>query len=80
MNSYGIRQAKAHLSELVRNAAGGTWSVVTDNGKPVAMIGPLPEEDAANPASTPKPSPTPSDAAAFRLALLSLPHALDLDF
>ena len=43
MKEYGIRQAKAHLSQIVRAAADGERSLVTDNRKPVAMIGPLPD-------------------------------------
>jgi len=42
MKKFGIRQAKAHLSQLVRAAAAGECSLVTDNRKPVAMIGPPP--------------------------------------
>ena len=91
MITLGIRQAKARLSELVRNAAKGECSLVTDNRKPVAMIGPAPahsqeaallEED--DEADIP-PSPVAresklSDATAFRDALFGAPFPLDVDF
>ena len=44
MKSLGVRQAKAHLSALVRAAASGECSLVTDNGRLVAMIGPPPQD------------------------------------
>ena len=44
MKSLGVRQAKAHLSALVRAAASGECSLITDNGKLVAMIGPPPQD------------------------------------
>lgn len=78
----GIRQAKAHLSELVRNAAQGACSIVTDNRKPVAMIGPLPKtplESENSPQPSAKSRPL-SDAAAFRRALLAARRPIDLDF
>jgi len=93
MQTYRIRFAKALLSELVRDAAGGICSIVTVNRKPVAMIGPLPAEvtepvEIAEPAETMEPDDPPpsqdskplSDAAAFRKALFSAPYALELDF
>ena len=82
MKTLGIRQAKARLSQLVRAAAAGECSLVTDNRKPVAIIGPPPmktveAEDSASLAAETKPL---SDASAFRKALLSAPHPLELDF
>ena len=44
MKTLGIRQTKAHLSQLVRAAAQGECSLITDNRKPVAMIGPPPQD------------------------------------
>jgi len=83
MKKYGIRKAKAQLSELVRAAAKGECAIVTDNREPVAMIGPLPTE-AVEAASSPPPSAEEtkplSDAAAFRKALLGAPYSLELDF
>ena len=82
MRSFGIRQAKAHLSALVRAAASGECSLVTDNGKLVAMIAPPPKEHAqadhpAEPIEAMKPL---SDPVAFRHTLLSPPYPLNLDF
>lgn len=81
-NVFGIRQAKAHLSQLVRAAAKGETSIVTDNRSPVAMIGPLhfisPQSEAP-PLITPQQNP-PSEAKAFRRALFDAPFPLDLDF
>ncbi len=77
MKTLGIRQAKAHLSQLVREAARGECSIVSDRRRPVAMIGPLPPPAPEPPSVPPKPLP---DAAAFRRALLGAPHSLDLDF
>jgi len=82
MKQFGIRQAKAHLSQLVRAAAAGECSLVTDNRKPVAMIGPPPgggvEAEALPPAA--EEAKPLSDAAAFRKALLGAPYPLELDF
>jgi antitoxin (DNA-binding transcriptional repressor) of toxin-antitoxin stability system len=83
MKTMGIRQAKAHLSELVRDAAKGECSIVTDNRKPVAMIGPPPldpvEEEHSSPPLTEEPEPL-SDAVEFRKALLGVPFPIEVDF
>ncbi len=83
MKEYGIRQAKAHLSEIARAAAAGICTIVTDNHKPVAMIGPLPAVGTVE-ADVPTASATPtdqlSDAAAFCDALLGAPYPLNLTF
>jgi len=76
MKTLGIRQAKAHLSALVRDAANGECSLVTDNGRPVAMIGPPPQDpvEAEDSSSSPtEEAKTPSDAAEFRKALFGIP-------
>jgi antitoxin (DNA-binding transcriptional repressor) of toxin-antitoxin stability system len=83
MKTLGIRQAKAHRSQLVRDAAEGECSLVTDNGRLVAMIGPPPEDPAE--AEDPSPVPTeeanaPSDAAEFRKALFGVPSPIELNF
>jgi antitoxin (DNA-binding transcriptional repressor) of toxin-antitoxin stability system len=83
MKTLGIRQAKAHLSQLVRDAAKGECSLVTDNRKPVAMIGPPPEDPVE--AEDPSPAPTEgtkpiSDAAEFRKALFGVPSPIELNF
>ena len=83
MRRLGIRQAKAHLSQLVREAAEGECSLVTDNGRLVAMIGPPPEDpvkaEDSSPAPTEESKPL-SDAAAFRRALLGVPSSIELNF
>ena len=82
MKTYGIRQAKARLSQIVRAAADGERSLVTDNRKPVAVIGPPPHHgvDAGTPPKPAEETKPLSDAAAFRKALLSAPYPLELDF
>ena len=82
MKTYGIRQAKAHLSALARAAAAGESTLITDYGKPIAMISPpnriaALEEASSAPLSPPEPT---TDAAAFREALFGAPHPLELDF
>jgi antitoxin (DNA-binding transcriptional repressor) of toxin-antitoxin stability system len=83
MKTLGIRQAKARLSQLVRDAAKGECSLVTDNRKPVAMIGPPPPDPAeAEESSLPSTEETkpPSDAAEFRKALFGVPFPIDFPF
>jgi prevent-host-death family protein len=38
----GVRELKAHLSEYLDRAAAGEVITVTDRGKPVAVLAPLP--------------------------------------
>ena len=71
MKSVGIRDAKARLSKLARAAAKGDATVLTDYGKPIAMIAPI--ERATTEERV-------SDAGEFREALLSLPYHLDVGF
>jgi prevent-host-death family protein len=71
MKSVGIREAKARLSALARAAAKGEATILTDHGKPVAVIGSI--EQTTEEEST-------SDAGEFRDALLSLPYHLDVGF
>ena len=82
MKTLGIRQAKAHLSQLVRDAAQGECSLITDNRKPVAMIGPPPQDPVeADESSSPTEEAKPlSDAAEFRKALLGVPSPIELNF
>jgi len=40
--STGVRELKAHLSQYVQRAAMGETVIVTDHGKPVAVLAPLP--------------------------------------
>jgi prevent-host-death family protein len=70
MKSVGIREAKARLSELARAAAEGKPTLLTDYGKPLAIIGAIPESEQETQC-------VPSD---FREALLALPHELSVDF
>jgi antitoxin (DNA-binding transcriptional repressor) of toxin-antitoxin stability system len=70
MRSVGIRIAKARLSELARDAAKGEVTILTDYGKPIAMISSI----------EPTKAESGSDAGEFRKALLSLPYDLDLGF
>ena len=44
MKKMGIREAKKHLSALVKGAANGDEFTITDRGVPVAKIVPLPRE------------------------------------
>ena len=83
MQRLGIRLAKAHLSQLVRAAAQGECSLITDNRKPVAMIGPPPQDPVEVKESSSSPTEeakAPSDAAEFRKALLGVPFPIELDF
>ena len=81
LNAYGIRLAKMKLSEIVRAAKRGTFSLVTDNKKVVAMIGPPPSPAAATPTSAAAEEPNRrSDAKAFRDALFAAPFPLPLEF
>jgi antitoxin (DNA-binding transcriptional repressor) of toxin-antitoxin stability system len=83
MKTIGIRQAKARLSALVRDAAKGECCLVTDNREPVAMIGP-PPHDLVEPEVTSSTAieeiGSPSDAAAFRKALFSVPFPIEFPF
>lgn len=38
----GIRELKAHLSEHLRSASEGAVITVTDRGRPIAVLGPVP--------------------------------------
>ena len=83
MKSLGVRQTKAHLSALVRAATSGECSLVTDNGRVVAMIGPPPQDPVEVKDSSSLPTEeveSLSDAAEFRKALLGVPFPLELDF
>jgi prevent-host-death family protein len=69
MKSVGIREAKAHLSRLARAAANGEQTVITDYGKPIAVIMSIEASRAAAAA-------TFSDPDKFKQALLACPHDL----
>ena len=67
MKSVGIREANARLSELARAAADGEPTLLTNYGKPLAVLAPFVESQ-------------DSDPAEFRKTLLAMPHPLDFDF
>jgi prevent-host-death family protein len=74
MKSVGIRDAKAKISELVRAAREGEPTLLTDYGKPAAILMAAPKDEAD---TAPAKSSNPD---AFRAHLLALPYPLDLDF
>jgi antitoxin (DNA-binding transcriptional repressor) of toxin-antitoxin stability system len=83
MKTFGIRQAKAHLSALVRDAAGGDCSLITDNRELVAMIAPPPQDPIEAEVSSSPPieeTKPPSDAAQFRKTLFGVPFPFDFPF
>ena len=73
MKSVGIRDAKGRLSELARVAANGEPTLITDYGKPLAVITSIEEGGASHAAGF-------SHVSHFKQALLALPHPLDVDF
>ena len=38
----GVRDLKAHLSDYLERAAGGEFITVTDRGRPIALLVPIP--------------------------------------
>jgi len=46
MASVGVRELRQRASELLRRVAGGETIEVTDRGRPVALLSPLPETGA----------------------------------
>ena len=42
MRSVGVRELRQRASELLRLVAGGETIEVTDRGRPVALLGPVP--------------------------------------
>jgi prevent-host-death family protein len=45
METVSVRDLRQHLSRYLRRIAAGERLVVTERRRPVAMLGPLPEED-----------------------------------
>ena len=43
-NEVGIRELRQNLSAVLRRVQAGERLVVTDRGKPVALLGPVPED------------------------------------
>jgi len=73
MMSVGIREAKARLLALARAAANGQPTLITDHGKPRAVITSIRGAPGGHPAGM-------SDLSKFKQSLLALPHALEIDF
>lgn len=44
MTSVGIRELRQRASELLRRVEDGESIEITDRGRPVAMLGPLPDD------------------------------------
>jgi prevent-host-death family protein len=47
MSSVGVRQLRQRASELLRRVEEGESIEITDRGRPVAVLGPLPEDHLA---------------------------------
>jgi prevent-host-death family protein len=45
METVGVRELRQHLTVYLRRVAAGERLVVTERRRPVALLGPLPEED-----------------------------------
>jgi prevent-host-death family protein len=45
MGTVGIRELRQRASELLRRVEAGETIQVTDRGRPVALLGPLPESE-----------------------------------
>jgi prevent-host-death family protein len=45
MSTVGVRELRQRASELLRRVAGGETIEITDRGRPVALLGPLPESN-----------------------------------
>lgn len=45
MASVGVRELRQRASELLRRVAAGETIEVTDRGRPVALLAPIPEAD-----------------------------------
>jgi prevent-host-death family protein len=47
MNSVGVRELRQRASELLRRVEQGETIEITDRGRPVAVLGPLPDDPLA---------------------------------
>jgi prevent-host-death family protein len=45
MDSVSVRELRQHLSRYLKRVANGERLLVTERRRPVAVLGPLPEED-----------------------------------
>jgi antitoxin (DNA-binding transcriptional repressor) of toxin-antitoxin stability system len=73
VKSIGIRDAKAQLSALARAAANGEPTVLTDYGKPRAIITAIKGNEVGQAVGI-------SDPLEFKKCLLALPHPLEVNF
>ncbi len=71
MKSVGIREAKAHFSELVQAAANGQRILLTHHGEPLAVITSTKEGSDNHMDGS-------SDASKFKEALLAIPHNISI--
>lgn len=86
MTSVGIRELRQRASELLRQVEGGETIEITDRGRPIAVLAPLPDPGPterlratgelaaaeASPSDLPEPLPLPAgqEAPTMRLARL----------
>jgi antitoxin Phd len=70
MDPVSIRQAKAKFSALISAAENGGTTIVTNYGRPAAIIAPFKAEGEEE-------RPDRSNLPTFEEALLSLPYHLD---
>jgi len=70
MDPIGMREAKAKFSAIISAAGNGERTIVTNHGRPVAMIAPCEEEGR-------KECAIRSNLPPFEQALLSLPDGLE---
>lgn len=68
MQTIGVRELKDHLTRYLAFVRQGERIVVTDRGKPVAVLGPIEAKDGR------KPSAADRAAALARRGLISLPE------
>jgi prevent-host-death family protein len=73
MKSIGIREAKARISALARAAAEGEPTLLTDYGKPIAVITSIKSDVGGQAVGI-------SDPSEFKQSLLALPYALEVEF
>lgn len=73
MATAGVRELRQRASDLLRRVATGETIEITDRGRPVAVLAPLPDE---GPSARLRAS---GDIVSSRLDLDSLPAPLQLD-
>ena len=60
MENVSVRELRQHLSRYLQRVALGERLVVTERRRPVAMLGPLPEDDDLLDLPAPRPAEGPS--------------------